>query len=94
MTQKEKEIITDLKKCNFRDMCEYFKAESEKRKNRTKEEKQVCRARYKVTVDLMKRLHQNLMSLPQMYENWSDLMCVQDRKRKLRLAECVFLSTC
>lgn len=42
MTSKEKEKITDLKKCNFRDMCEFFKAESEKRKNRSKEEKLVC----------------------------------------------------
>ena len=41
MTAKEKEVITDLKKCNFREMNEYFKAESEKRKNRTKEEKKV-----------------------------------------------------
>ena len=41
MTPAEKEKITDLKKCNFRDMCEFFKAESEKRKNRTKEEKKV-----------------------------------------------------
>lgn len=40
MTQKERETITDLKKCNFREMCEYFKGESEKRKNRSKEEKQ------------------------------------------------------
>ncbi|XP_052815915.1 DNA topoisomerase I, mitochondrial-like [Mya arenaria] len=39
MTLKEKEKITDLKKCNFKDMCEYFKLESEKRKNRSKEEK-------------------------------------------------------
>ena len=41
MTPAEKEKITDLKKCNFREMCEFFKAESEKRKNRTKEEKKV-----------------------------------------------------
>ena len=44
MTAEEKEKITDLKKCNFREICEYFKQESEKRKNRTKEEKKV---RYK-----------------------------------------------
>jgi len=47
MTQKEKEKITDLKKCNFRDMCEFFKEESEKRKNRSKQEKLVRRAVYK-----------------------------------------------
>jgi len=41
MTQKEREKITDLKKCNFREMCEFFKEESEKRKNRSKEEKLV-----------------------------------------------------
>ena len=41
MTAEEKEKITDLKKCNFREICDYFKAESEKRKNRTKEEKKV-----------------------------------------------------
>ncbi|XP_052230549.1 DNA topoisomerase I, mitochondrial-like isoform X7 [Dreissena polymorpha] len=39
MTPEEKKKIKDLKKCNFRDMCEYFKQESEKRKNRSKEEK-------------------------------------------------------
>ena len=47
MTQKEKEKITDLKKCNFRDMCEFFKEESEKRKNRSKQEKLVRKAVYK-----------------------------------------------
>nr|SVE91634.1 EOG090X0296 [Daphnia sinensis] len=40
MTHSEKEIITDLKKCDFTDMLTYFKAKSEERKNRTKEEKQ------------------------------------------------------
>ncbi|KAL4234981.1 DNA topoisomerase 1 [Mactra antiquata] len=39
MTASERETITNLKKCNFREMCEYFKEESEKRKNRSKEEK-------------------------------------------------------
>ncbi|XP_053400994.1 DNA topoisomerase I, mitochondrial-like [Mercenaria mercenaria] len=39
MTTEEREKITDLKKCNFREMCEFFKEESEKRKNRSKEEK-------------------------------------------------------
>lgn len=39
MTSKEKDKITDLKKCNFKPMCEYFKTVSEQNKNRTKEEK-------------------------------------------------------
>ncbi|XP_060587266.1 LOW QUALITY PROTEIN: DNA topoisomerase I, mitochondrial-like [Ruditapes philippinarum] len=39
MTTEEREKLKDLKKCNFREMCEYFKEESEKRKNRSKEEK-------------------------------------------------------
>lgn len=39
MTSKEKDKITDLKKCNFKPICEYFKGVSEKNKNRTKEEK-------------------------------------------------------
>lgn len=41
MTSEEKSIITDLKKCNFSEMGEYFKAQSEARKAMTKEEKQV-----------------------------------------------------
>lgn len=41
MTSEEKSIITDLKKCNFSDMSEYFKAQSEARKAMTKEEKLV-----------------------------------------------------
>uniref|UniRef100_A0A7N6F677 DNA topoisomerase I n=1 Tax=Anabas testudineus TaxID=64144 RepID=A0A7N6F677_ANATE len=41
MTSEEKAIITDLKKCNFSDMSEYFKAQSEARKAMTKEDKQV-----------------------------------------------------
>ncbi|XP_023012538.2 DNA topoisomerase 1 isoform X3 [Leptinotarsa decemlineata] len=40
MTEKERELITDLKKCNFRKMHAYFMDQSEKNKNRTKEEKQ------------------------------------------------------
>ncbi|XP_022227051.2 DNA topoisomerase 1 isoform X1 [Drosophila obscura] len=39
MTSKEKEIIKDFRKCNFQEMHEYFQAESEKRKQATKEEK-------------------------------------------------------
>uniref|UniRef100_A0A915IA65 DNA topoisomerase I n=1 Tax=Romanomermis culicivorax TaxID=13658 RepID=A0A915IA65_ROMCU len=40
MTAKEKEIITDLKKCDFREMHAHFVALSEERKARSKEEKQ------------------------------------------------------
>nr|CAG4635991.1 EOG090X0296 [Eubosmina coregoni]SVE69672.1 EOG090X0296 [Eubosmina coregoni] len=40
MTSAEKETITDLKKCDFTQMHTYFKAKSEEKKNRTKEEKQ------------------------------------------------------
>ncbi|KAI8128183.1 hypothetical protein FF38_08634 [Lucilia cuprina] len=39
MTKEEKEIIKDFNKCNFEEMHQYFLAESEKRKNATKEEK-------------------------------------------------------
>ena len=39
MTDKEKEIIRDLSKCDFSEMNEHFKAVSEQRKNRSKEEK-------------------------------------------------------
>ncbi|XP_013787313.1 DNA topoisomerase I, mitochondrial-like [Limulus polyphemus] len=39
MTQEEKEKITDLKKCNFKELAEYFKVKSEERKNMSKEEK-------------------------------------------------------
>lgn len=41
MTSKEKEIITDLSKCNFRKMNEYFIQKSEERKAMSKEEKKV-----------------------------------------------------
>ncbi|KAL5278455.1 TOP1 family protein [Megaselia abdita] len=39
MTREEKDTITDLSKCNFKEIFEYFQAESEKRKSATKEEK-------------------------------------------------------
>ncbi|XP_058487005.1 DNA topoisomerase I, like isoform X1 [Solea solea] len=39
MTSEEKAKLTDLKKCNFGEMAEYFKAQSEARKSKTKEEK-------------------------------------------------------
>lgn len=41
MTNDEREIITDLKKCNFRSMYEYFVQKSEERKAMSKEEKKV-----------------------------------------------------
>ncbi len=41
MTDEEKVKMTDLKKCNFSEMSEYFKAQSEARKAMSKEEKQV-----------------------------------------------------
>lgn len=41
MTSEEKSKISDLNKCNFTEMSEYFKAQSEARKQMTKEEKQV-----------------------------------------------------
>jgi len=43
MSNKERELITDLKKCDFKAMHAYFTEESEKRKGRSKEEKQVTR---------------------------------------------------
>ncbi|XP_053949551.1 DNA topoisomerase 1 [Anastrepha ludens] len=39
MTSKERDIIKDFNKCNFEEMFKFFTAESEKRKNATKEEK-------------------------------------------------------
>ncbi|XP_023209714.1 DNA topoisomerase 1-like [Centruroides sculpturatus] len=39
MTPQEREFITDLKKCNFSELNEYYKQKSEERKNMTKEEK-------------------------------------------------------
>ncbi|XP_055841696.1 DNA topoisomerase 1 isoform X2 [Episyrphus balteatus] len=44
MTSKERDIIKDLKKCNFQEMFQYFTAESEKRKNASKEEKAARKA--------------------------------------------------
>lgn len=41
MTSEEKSKISDLNKCNFSEMNEYFKAQSEARKQMSKEEKQV-----------------------------------------------------
>lgn len=41
MTSEEKAKITDLNKCDFTKMSEYFKTQTEARKAMTKEEKQV-----------------------------------------------------
>nr|CAG4643058.1 EOG090X0296 [Ilyocryptus agilis] len=50
MTSSEKEIITDLKKCDFTHMHAYFKAKSEEKKNRTKEEKDKIKVENEETV--------------------------------------------
>lgn len=39
MNKKEKETIADLKLCNFQHMANYFKDQTEKNRNRTKDEK-------------------------------------------------------
>lgn len=44
MTSHERDVIKDLKKCSFQEMYDYFTAESEKRKNATKEEKNAKKA--------------------------------------------------
>ena len=41
MTSEEKSKITDLNKCEFNEMADYFKAQSEARKQMSKEEKLV-----------------------------------------------------
>ena len=41
MSKQEKETITDLKKCNFTEIDEYFKVKVEERKNMSKEQKLV-----------------------------------------------------
>lgn len=43
MTSEEKSKITDLKKCNFNEMGEFFKAQSEARKAMTKDDKLVSK---------------------------------------------------
>jgi DNA topoisomerase-1 len=48
MTSKEKDLIEDLQKCNFKQMAEYFKLKSEEKKNRSKEEKKVKFRRKKI----------------------------------------------
>lgn len=41
MTPEERNLLVDLKKCNFKEMGDYFKLKSEEKKNISKEEKQV-----------------------------------------------------
>lgn len=41
MTDKERKVITELKKCNFKHMHAYFLKKSEERKAMSKEEKKV-----------------------------------------------------
>lgn len=45
MTDKERALITDLKKCNFKSMHAYFLDQAEKNRNRTKEEKAALKAK-------------------------------------------------
>ena len=45
MTEKEKEKIRDLSKCDFQEINVYFKKVSEDRKNRSKEEKKAEKAK-------------------------------------------------
>jgi len=41
MTKHEKELIVDIRKCNFNELAQYYKMKSEERKNMSKDEKQV-----------------------------------------------------
>eukprot|EP00088_Acartia_fossae_P036681 TRINITY_DN3788_c0_g1_i5.p1 TRINITY_DN3788_c0_g1~~TRINITY_DN3788_c0_g1_i5.p1 ORF type:complete len:970 (-),score=493.65 TRINITY_DN3788_c0_g1_i5:651-3560(-) len=50
MTEKEKEIIRDLQKCDFSQINEHFKKVSEERKNRSKEEKKAEKERNEAIV--------------------------------------------
>ncbi|KAK6631882.1 hypothetical protein RUM44_006912 [Polyplax serrata] len=43
MTDKERKLITDLTKCNFKPMADYFTEKSEERKAMSKEEKKVIK---------------------------------------------------
>ena len=45
MTEKEKEKLRDLSKCDFSEINEYFKKVSEERKGRSKEEKKAEKAK-------------------------------------------------
>lgn len=58
MITLERELIRDLKKCNFKDMVEYFKFKLEERKNRFKEEKKVkffvCGIKINIIINMYK----------------------------------------
>ncbi|XP_053601172.1 DNA topoisomerase I, mitochondrial isoform X2 [Plodia interpunctella] len=45
MTKEETKLITNLSKCDFKEMQAYFQSESEKNKNRSKEEKAALKAK-------------------------------------------------
>lgn len=45
MTDKEKSLIKDLRKCDFREMHTYFMAQAEKNRNKSKEEKAALKAK-------------------------------------------------
>lgn len=51
MTKEEREIITDLSKCNFKEMLLFYQQQSEERKNRSKEEKQKIKAENEALVE-------------------------------------------
>jgi len=51
MTEKEKDIIRDLSKCDFSEINEHFKKVSEERKNRSKEEKKAEKERNDAIVE-------------------------------------------
>lgn len=53
MTSEEKSKLTDLKKCDFAEMSEYFKAQSEARKAMSKEQKLVS----SLQLPMLRRLH-------------------------------------
>lgn len=50
MTSKEREKITDLSRCNFKQMHTYFLEMAEKNRNRTKEEKAALKAKNEETI--------------------------------------------
>ncbi|KAB7495843.1 DNA topoisomerase 1 [Armadillidium nasatum] len=50
MTEKEKAKITDLSKCDFRRLHEYYVQKNEERKNRTKEEKKALKEKNEAVV--------------------------------------------
>ncbi|XP_069188554.1 DNA topoisomerase I, mitochondrial isoform X2 [Procambarus clarkii] len=50
MTSKEKEIITDLKKCDFRRLHTFYVQQNEERKNRTKEERKALKEKNEALV--------------------------------------------